>query len=110
MTLDAVNTNADRYNNKDNYICFAEVFLCGLLLLGFCKSSLNSKISKIATTKIKEGFGEKARNKGECIVRFNLDDSSIIVTNAHLESGQKQLYERLFQFKEILKQDQEEKF
>jgi synaptojanin len=101
MTLDALNTNAERYNSKDDYLCFAEVSLCGLLLLGFCKSSLKFKISKIATTKIKQGLGGKTGNKGACIVRFNLDNTSIIVTNAHLESGQKQLYERLFQFKEI---------
>lgn len=35
-------------------------------------------------------------------MRFNLDNTSIIVANVHLESGQKQLQDRLFQFSEII--------
>jgi len=71
------------------------------LILGYCKSSIKWKISKIATTKIKQGFGGKTGNKGAVVVRFNLDDTSIIVVNAHLESGQKNLVERISQFQDI---------
>lgn len=73
----------------------------GHLILGYCKSSIKWKISKIATSKIKQGFGGKTGNKGAVVIRFNLDNTSVIVANAHLESGQKNLSERLAQFTEI---------
>ena len=50
---------------------------------------------------MKQGLGGKTGNKGAVVVRFNLDNTSIIVANWHLESGQKNITERLNQFKEI---------
>ena len=84
------------------YLCFADVALCGKLLLIFCKTSLKSKISKLSTTRIKQGIAGKIGNKGATIVRFNLDNSSIAIVCAHLESGQKRVNDRVTQFKSIV--------
>ena len=98
----ALNKIARKYDETIEYLCFAEVSMWGHLILGFCKSSIKWKISKIATTKIKQGLGGKTGNKGAVVVRFNLDNTSFIIANAHLESGKKNLSERLLQFKEIV--------
>lgn len=39
------------------------------------------------TTKIKTGLGGSAGNKGSVIVRFKIDDSTIMLINCHLMSG-----------------------
>lgn len=41
----------------------------------------------LKTTKIKTGLGGSSGNKGSVIVRFNLDDTSIMLMNCHLMSG-----------------------
>ena len=41
-------------------------------------------------------------NKGAVFVRFTLDDTSICVACAHLESGQKKEKERMQQMKDVL--------
>ncbi|CAI2365856.1 unnamed protein product [Moneuplotes crassus] len=99
--LVALNKIARKHDSDFDYLCFAEESMCGQLILGYCKSSIKWKISKIAMTKIKQGFGGKTGNKGAVVIRFNLDNTSMIVANAHLESGKKHLAERLFQFKDI---------
>jgi hypothetical protein len=96
-----LNTNGNGYEEGLQYLCFAEVSMTGQLILGFCKSSIKWKISKIATTRIKQGLGGKAGNKGAVVIRFNIDNTSVIVANAHLESGKKHVDDRIFQFKEI---------
>lgn len=102
MTQTALNTNAQQRGEDVEYLCFAEESMWGQLILGFCKSSIKWKISKIVTARIKQGLGGKMGNKGAVIIRFNLDDTSICVTNAHLESGQKQIADRVTQFKQIV--------
>ena len=54
------------------------------------------------TDRIKQGLGGKAGNKGAVLVRFDLDNTSVVVANAHLESGDKKLAERILQFNEIV--------
>ena len=72
-------------------------------MLIFCKTTLKSKISKLYTTRIKQGIAGKIGNKGATIVRFNLDNSSIAIVCAHLESGQKRVHDRVSQFKSIVR-------
>jgi hypothetical protein len=44
---------------------------------------------ELKTTKIKTGLGGSAGNKGAVVVRFKLDDTSILFMNCHLMSGKK---------------------
>ena len=46
-----------------------------------------SRIKDLKTTKIKTGLGGSAGNKGAVIVRFNIDDTSVLLMNCHLMSG-----------------------
>lgn len=45
-----------------------------------------------------------AGNKGAVLVRFNIDDSSVCIVNAHLASGLKETKTRLDQVNEIFRQ------
>lgn len=45
-----------------------------------------------------------AGNKGAVLIRFNIDDSSVCVVNAHLASGLKETKTRLDQVSEIFRQ------
>lgn len=74
-----MNNNAKQMGSSAEYICFAEEALCGILILGFCKASIKWKISKVTTARIKQGLGGKTGNKGATLVRFNLDDTSVVV-------------------------------
>ena len=53
----------------------------------FVKQKLIPRIKDLMTTKIKTGLGGSAGNKGSVIVRFKLDDTSIMFMNCHLMSG-----------------------
>jgi hypothetical protein len=44
---------------------------------------------ELKTTKIKTGLGGSAGNKGAVVLRFKLDDTSILLMNCHLMSGKK---------------------
>lgn len=53
----------------------------------FVKQGLLSRITDLRATKIKTGLGGSSGNKGAVIVRFSLDDTSIVMMNCHLMSG-----------------------
>ena len=53
---------------------------------------------------MKQGFSGSAGNKGAVLIRFNIDDSSFCVVNAHLASGVKDNKTRLEQITDIFKQ------
>lgn len=53
----------------------------------FVKAKLLSRIKDLKSTKIKTGLGGSAGNKGSVILRFKLDDTSIMLINCHLMSG-----------------------
>lgn len=53
----------------------------------FIKKKLLPRVKDLMATKIKTGLGGSAGNKGSVIVRFKLDDTSLIFMNCHLMSG-----------------------
>ena len=53
----------------------------------FVKQKLLGRIKDLKTTKIKTGLGGSSGNKGSVIVRFKVDDTSILLMNCHLMSG-----------------------
>ena len=99
----ALNAQADE-KGSDSYTCFTQKAMVGCLILAFCKESIKHKIKRIETSRVKCGLGGKAGNKGGTIIRFDLDDTSIIFANTHLESGQKKVGARIEQFHEIQRQ------
>lgn len=53
----------------------------------FVKQKFLSRITDLKTTKIKTGIYGSSGNKGAVIIRFNLDDTSVLLMNCHLMSG-----------------------
>lgn len=72
---------------KGTYKCIEEQAMVGCLILGFCWESIITKIKNVQTSKVKTAFKGKAGNKGSVLIRFDLDDTSIVMANCHLESG-----------------------
>lgn len=70
--------------------------------MGFCRVDLESRISKAYTTKIRTGLCGSAGNKGGVGIRFNVDETSFILLNCHLESGKKKKKERVQQTNQII--------
>lgn len=85
--LDALNLKGEF--GKGIYWCIEEKAMVGCLILGFCKELIIPWIWNIQTSKVKTAFKGKAGNKGSVLIWFELDDTSIVMSNCHLESGQK---------------------
>lgn len=75
--------------------------LVGILIIVFAKDSICPRISKLDTDVVKTGLAGTVGNKGGCIVKFNIDDSSFVFTNVHLEAGGKANKERLANISDI---------
>lgn len=78
--------------------------MVGCFLTVFVSSEFSQRISQIESSKVKQGFSGSAGNKGAVLIRFNIDDSSFCVVNAHLASGVKDNKTRLEQITDIFKQ------
>lgn len=63
--------------------------MVGLFIGIFVKAKMLSRMRDLKTTKIKTGAGGSTGNKGAVIVRFKLDDTSVMFVNCHLMSGKK---------------------
>lgn len=71
--------------------------MVGVLIVAFCKVSIKSRIKNISSSKVRTGLGGNTGNKGAVVLWFELDNTSIVLANAHLESGQSKVYERIEQ-------------
>jgi hypothetical protein len=69
------------------YVYVQNEDLVGLYICLFTKKGLNTKLTDIATSKVKLGFSGKMGNKGATLIRFNLEDTSFCFINCHLDSG-----------------------
>jgi len=69
--------------------------MVGQYIVMFVKEEHKDKINSIKKHKVKTGFSGMAVNKGSVALRFNFEDTSFAFVNVHLESGQKQIAERL---------------
>ncbi len=64
--------------------------LVGIFIAVFVKRQLQEHITKVDTDEVKTGLiGGKLGNKGAVLVRLCIDDSSFLIINCHLESGEK---------------------
>ena len=61
--------------------------MVGVLIVAFCKVSIKSRIKNISSSKVRTGLGGNTGNKGAVVLWFELDNTSIVLANAHLESG-----------------------
>ena len=72
---------------KHKYVCIVKKAMVGCFIMLFTKDEHKNKVSNIKTAKVKTGFGGNSGNKGSVSIRFNFDDTSIVLLNCHLTSG-----------------------
>jgi synaptojanin len=84
-----------------NYTYVRSQNLVGLLLIIFAKDSLWNRISKIEADTVKTGLAGTVGNKGAVVIKFNIDDTSFVFVNVHMEAGGKAIKERLANLSEF---------
>ena len=72
---------------KERYVWVIAKSMVGCFIGLFVKQKLLGRIKELQTALIKTGLKGSAGNKGAVIVRFKLDDTSILLMNCHLMSG-----------------------
>lgn len=85
----------------DQYIHVRDEDMFGCLICIFAKKSIASSITRIESDKIKTGFKGKLGNKGSVMIRFNIYDTSVVIWNCHLASGDSQIAARCSQLEDI---------
>jgi hypothetical protein len=83
--IEAISENIKK--PEDKYVWVIAKSMVGCFIGFFVKQKLLSRIKDLKTTKIKTGLGGSAGNKGAVIVRFQLDDTNVMLMNCHLMSG-----------------------
>ncbi len=83
----AIESISNTRDPDERYVWVIAKSMVGCFIGLFVKQKLLSHIKDLKTTKIKTGLGGSAGNKGAVIVRFKLDDTSILLMNCHLMSG-----------------------
>ncbi len=64
-----------------------KVNLVGLGLVVFVEESWTSAIRGVQKDIVKTGMGGAMGNKGAVVIRLKIHDSSVCLTNVHLEAG-----------------------
>lgn len=75
--------------------------MVGQLMLFFVKDTHKNAINSIKTTRVETALGGNTGNKGAVCIRFNYNDSSFLLFNCHLTSGQEHNMQRLDDFTQI---------
>ena len=87
LLREAIEACTETKDPDERYVWVIAKSMVGCYIGLFVKQKLLSRITDLKTTKIKTGLGGSSGNKGAVIVRFNLDDTSIMLMNCHLMSG-----------------------
>ena len=77
------------------------MFGCYIMLFGRNDIIKNTSLKYFQTVKVKTGVKGIAANKGGVALRFNYLDSSFMIMNSHLTSGQKKSKERFADVRKI---------
>lgn len=83
---DLILSNLKRFGE---YLFVKEQNLVGLLSIVIAKEDIANRISKVNTDYVKTGLGGQLGNKGATLIKLNIDDSSFVFINCHLEAGNK---------------------
>lgn len=70
-----------------DYVLLASEGLVGIHIGLFAKRTISTKVTEIATSKVKLGLSGKVGSKGAALVRFLFEDTSFCFINCHLDSG-----------------------
>lgn len=95
---DLILSNMKRFGD---YLFVKEQSLVGLLTIVIAKEDIANRISKVNTDYVKTGFVGQMGNKGATLIKFNVDDSSFVFLNCHLEAGGKNNNSRILNLIDI---------
>jgi len=87
----------------DKYIYVQTLDLVGIFLIVFVKEKLISKIKNLDSVIIKTGMMGTLGNKGSCLIRFNYNDTSLVLSGCHLSADNNK--NRIQEFNNILAQN-----
>lgn len=79
-----------------------ELNLVGILLLVFVKDSIQYSITNLMGIIVKTGFMGTLGNKGNCVVRFDINNVSVAVSCCHLSSDLNKNDARIKELNDIL--------
>ena len=68
--------------------------MVGIFLIIFVKDTISNRISEAFIESVATGIGGTLGNKGAVICRFNIDSTSLVITNCHLTAGHKKVKNR----------------
>jgi hypothetical protein len=85
--IDAALEGLNEQDPSIQYAKFHHLAMVGVLIVAFCKNSIKNWIKNIHSSKVRTGMGGNTGNKGAVILWFELDDTSVVLANSHLESG-----------------------
>lgn len=71
----------------DSYIKVQSMDLVGLYLSVYVKRKIIKRISQLESDVVKTGLHGTLGNKGSVLIRFEIDDSQIVIANCHLTAG-----------------------
>ena len=78
-----------------HYTCMLKKVMFGVYVMIFVRSDCQQNVHQLQTVKVKTGVKGYAANKGAVSLRFNYDDTSFMLLNCHLTSGQSKTKQRL---------------
>ena len=93
-TLNKINNNSN-----DPYQFMKELYLSGIYILIYVKASCIKYIKNFDQQLIKKSY---VGNKGSCLIRFNINDTTIALSCNHLSYGEDKNEERKEEIKDIL--------
>ena len=86
-------------NSEDQYVFMKELEHTEIYIVIFVKSSCIKYLKNFDSQEIKKSY---MRNKGSCLIRFNINDTTIALSCNHLSYGEEKNEERKEEIKDIL--------
>lgn len=91
----------DRNSQGVSYIPIIQKVMVGCYIIMFAKQEHQTKLKCLRKVKVKTGFSGMTGNKGSVAIRFSFEDTAFAFINAHLESGQNAINERVEHVRQI---------
>lgn len=89
-------------NEIDKYVLVKQLDLVGIGLFLFVKEKLVENITNIDSSIVKTGMMGTVGNKGSCFLKFQIFDTSIAISCAHLSAGTKSHKQRITELIDII--------
>ena len=86
---------------RAHYVPVQSQDMVGCLICLFAQEHMLPYLKSLTRDTVKVGFGNMSGNKGGVLIRLQIEDTSLVFWNCHLESGMEQTEARLRQLEDI---------